>query len=46
MSFSEYQGWVQYFDEINSTDDKKKKPSKSKPNLINNEDAMLTGFGL
>jgi regulator of RNase E activity RraB len=45
MSFSEYQGWVQYFEEINSTDDKKK-PSKSKPNLMNNEDAMLTGFGL
>ena len=37
---------MQYFEEINITDDKKKKPSKSKPNLINNEDAMLTGFGL
>ena len=35
---NEYLGWIQYFEHMNSEEDK--------PNLLDSPDAMLAGFGL
>tara|TARA_B110000977_G_scaffold79854_1_gene107113 strand:+ start:355 stop:507 length:153 start_codon:yes stop_codon:yes gene_type:complete len=39
LSLEEYQGWIQYFEYMNNNEE-------DKPNLLESEGAMLSGFGL